>query len=33
MLQLLREEELAWQYLHDRENFPTPALYEQAEAA
>ncbi len=33
MLQLIGDEELAWQFLHDPENFPRPALYEQAEAA
>ena len=33
MLQLIGDEELAWQFLHDPENFPRPVLYEQTEAA
>lgn len=33
MLQLTGDEELAWTYVHDPENFPRPVLYEQAEAA
>ena len=33
MLQLIGEKELAWQYIHDKEHFPTPVLDDLAEAA
>ena len=33
MLQLIGAQDLAWQYLHDPENFPRPVLNERAEAA
>jgi len=33
MLQWIGEKDLAWQYVHDPDNFPRPVLAEQAEAA